>query len=291
MTHLKTVLCGLLFIILFSRIEAKELRVLVSLAPYLEIVQKLGGKEIQVEVLLPQGADAHNYEPTPKQIQRYAESQVWFTLGECFEKRMQTALQNQNPTLVVCDLRTGIPLIQEEHPQHIGGYDPHIWMSPKLMILQAQTIATTLEQLFPTLEMKKEIQSNLAKLIIELEALDSEIQKEFAALHQTQSKVIVLVAHPAYSYFCREYGITQLSIEQEGKDPSAKELTSLLQEAKKLQIKTIFIQGPYPHKGAQLIAKEIGAHLVTLNPNSAHYFQMMRQIAAEFAQAASEVSQ
>ncbi len=275
----------LLFLASFSQIVAQDARALVSIAPYLEIVEKLAGKEIQVEIILPQGADAHNYDPTPKQIQRYAESQVWFMLGECFEKRMQTALQSQNPNLVVCDLRTDIPLIKEEHPQHIGGYDPHIWMSPKLMILQAKTIAKILEQVFPTTEMKEKIQNNLAELIDELEALDNEIQQQFATLHKTHSELIVLVAHPSYSYFCKEYGITQLSIEQEGKDPSAKELTHLLQEAKKLQIKTIFIQGPYPHKGAQLIAKEIGAKLVTLNPNSAHYFQMMRQIAKEFAEA------
>ena len=293
MTYLKTLLSkttlSILFTLLllasFSQLTAQDARVLVSIAPYLEIVEKLAGNKIQVEVILPQGADAHDYEPTPKQIQRYAESQVWFMLGECFEKRMQTALQSQNPNLVVCDLRTDIPLIKEVHPQHIGGYDPHIWMSPRLMILQAKTIAETLEQAFPSPEMKEAIQNNLVKLINELEALDNEIHEQFEELHKTHSKIIVLVAHPAYSYFCREYGITQLSIEQEGKDPSAKELTHLLQETKKLQIKTIFIQGPYPHKGAQLIAKEIGANLVTLNPNSAHYFQMMRQIAKEFAEA------
>lgn len=257
--------------------QAAETRVLVSIAPYIEIAQKIGGKHIEVELVVPQGADSHNYEPTPKQIQQAAQSKLWFTLGETFEKKMQKALQSQNPALQICDLREGLPLLMETCGHHSHGYDPHIWMSPKLMILQAEHMGVCLEELLP--DNKAEIQDNLKQLIYELEALDLKIHKQF----DNKKGLVILVAHPAYGYFCAEYGITQIAIEHQGKDPSAKELTALIEEAKKLKIKKIFTQNQYTHKGAALLAEELGAKIVTLNPYSLNYFQMMLQIAEEFS--------
>ena len=278
MTILKKLLTFLFGLFLILPIcQATEARVLVSIAPYIEIVQKIGGNLVLVELVVPQGADSHNFEPTPKQVQTVAQSKLWFTIGEVFEKKMQKALHSLNPELKICDLREGLPLLHETCHDHAGGYDPHIWMSPKLMILQAEHISKCLEELLP--EAKAEIQNNLKQLRSELEAMDLKIHNQFDG----KKGLVVLVAHPAYGYFCAEYGITQIAIEHEGKDPSPKQLTALIEEAKKLKIKKIFTQSQYPHKGAALIAKEIGADIVVLNPYSANYFEMMREIAEEFS--------
>jgi zinc transport system substrate-binding protein len=97
------------------------------------------------------------------------------------------------------------------------------------------------------------------------------------------SKNIIMVSHPAYAYFARDYGLTQLSIEFEGRDPTPQQLTRVLEQARKAKIKKIFIQMQYNAKGARLIAKELGAEVVTLDPYSKNYFESMIQIANQFA--------
>lgn len=251
---------------------------LITIAPYTEIVQKIGGDLISVALVVPQGADSHNFEPSPKEIERESQAKIWFCIGEVFEKRVQEAFKSKNKEMRIVDLRKNLHLATERDCAHAGGLDPHIWMSPKLMIEQAKTIAQGLEEILP--EKKNEIEQNLQKVIEELLSLDQEIRKE---LSEKQGSTI-MVTHPSYGYFCHDYGLIQFPIEHEGKDPTAKELTELLQKAKKLKIKKIFAQG-YGHKGATLIAKEIGAEVIYLNPYSPHYFQMMREIAKEFREA------
>lgn len=93
----------------------------------------------------------------------------------------------------------------------------------------------------------------------------------------------ILVSHPAYAYFCRDYNLTQLSIEFEGKDPMPQQLTKILETARDLKVKKIFIQPQFQNKGAKLIAKELDAELITLDPYSEDYFEMMREIGNRIA--------
>jgi zinc transport system substrate-binding protein len=263
-------------------------KVLVSVAPYVHLVERIGGEDIGVELLVPQGASPHTYEPTPKQIQAISKAKVWFCLGEPIEDKVRPALLNLDKNLVICDLHTGLDLIYEEHGHncchHHNDYDPHLWMSPKLMMKQVITIAKCLQNVFP--DLKDTIEKNSQDSLKDLQTLDSDITKLF----EGKKERVVLVAHPAYGYFCRDYGIKQISIEMEGKDPTAKELTALINEAKKLNIKKIFVQNQYSHKGAELIAKEIGAKIVVLNPYSDNYIPMMERIAYEFANAQEDAS-
>ena len=257
--------------------DKKKIQVLISIAPYTEIVQKIGKEHVEVKLVVPQGADSHNYEPTIKQIQQASKSAVWFTIGEAFEKKMQQALCKENKNLIISDLKQGLHLHHETCKHHQGGFDPHIWMSPHMMMHQAETIASELQKVLP--EHKEEIANNLAETLTTLHALDDEMH----ALFQDKTPLTVLVAHPSYGYFCTDYGITQLAIEHEGKDPTAKQLTALLKDLKNLPIKKVFVQNQYSHKGAELIAKQIGAEVVVLNPFSDHYVEMIREIGHQFA--------
>jgi zinc transport system substrate-binding protein len=258
--------------------HAEELSVLVSVAPYIHIVERIGGDSIQVKLIVPQGADSHNYEPTPKQIQEASKAKIWFYVGEPFEKRAQQALKNQNKEFILCDLRQNLNLHHEQHCEHSCGYDPHIWMSPKMMIIQVHTIAEGLKLILP--DKSDAIDTNAQKLIDDLMLLDQELRQQL----DRKAHITILVAHPAYGYFCREYGITQMTIEQEGKDPTVKAVTQLINDVKKLDIKKIFIQSRYGHKGAYLIAKEIGAKVVVLDPYNPNYFAMMRECGQQFSE-------
>lgn len=248
------------------------LTVLVSVAPYKALIEAIAQDALHVEVVVPPGASPHFFEPTPKQLQAISQGSLWFTIGEPFEQQILPALKAHNPHLQTEDLRQGLNLIGTG-----VGADPHIWLSPKLMQIQAQTILKALVHQYPdkmTLfsEGFNQVQQTLGKL-------DAAIQKELDPLQQRT----VLVSHPAFGYFCRDYGLRQLPIEQEGRDPAPKQLTQLLQEARLLNIETVFIEPQYSNKAARVIAQELGANLVMVNPYAEEYFDNMQAMAQAFA--------
>jgi zinc transport system substrate-binding protein len=112
-----------------------------------------------------------------------------------------------------------------------------------------------------------------------LDALNTHIQQSLAHLQPR----VIMVSHPAYGYFCRDYRLKQLSVEFDGKDPTPRQLTTVIQEARHYGIKKVFIQPQYNNKGARLIAEQINARVETLDPYSENYLDSMREIAQAFA--------
>ncbi len=255
--------------------------VLVSINPYKYIVQRIAGDTLRATLLVPPGSNMHTYEPTPKQMMQASKADIWLTTGESFEQKALPSLQSYNPQMTLLDLRKGVDLIcQTEHQEckHCSeGCDLHYWLSPKIMIAQSKAIADELKKRYP--EHAQLYERNLQGLIKDLEALDDEIQ---AVLSPLKDRTI-FVSHPAYGYFAREYNLVQYAIEFEGKEPTPKQLTTILQTAQKHNVKTIFIQKQFNNKGARLVAGELGAKLVVLDPYADDYIHEMRHIAAKFA--------
>lgn len=256
--------------------------ILVSIAPYKLFVEKIAGDTVNVNLMVPAGASAHTYEPTPKQMMAAGKAAVWFCIGESFESRAIPSLKAYHPDMAIVDLRQGVEMITAD-PQtgccccHADSQDLHIWLSPKEVSVQARTIAQALSRLFP--ENAAAYQQGLNGLLQDLKVLDKQIASELAPL----KKRLILVSHPAYAYFCRDYNLQQLSIEFEGKDPTPKQLTSLLNRTRSAFVKKVYIQKQYSSKGARLFAKELGAEIVMLDPYSEDYFKSMREIAHQFA--------
>lgn len=269
----------LLFLLWVLPLAAHERLALVSMAPYVGMVKDLTQNEVAVELLVPAGFSTHTYEPTPKQIIRATKASIWFAVGELFETRVKAALETENPKLVLIDLREGLNLIVDHHCHECASHDTHIWMSPKMMQKQVEHMAKGLTLVFP--DLKDVIEKNKLALIAKLETLDSAIH----TLLDSKKDKTVFVSHPAYGYFCREYGLKEDSIEFEGKDPTPKQLYNLIEAAKKEGVGTIFIQKQYSTKAAELVAKEIGAKLVLLDPYSEDYFASMLEIAKQFREA------
>lgn len=263
--------------------SAKSHYVLVSVAPYKFFLEKIAGEKLKVGLVVPVGASSHSYEPSPRQMDEVIKADLWFCIGEAFENRVLPVLQSRNRALKGIDLRQGLSLIYATQGCTHGcchgsnGADVHIWLSPRLAIEQVKTIVSTLSATYP--EHAQYFQERGETFIRELQALDGDIIAILAPLKQR----IILVSHPAYAYFCREYNLEQLSIEFEGKDPTPQQLTKLLQQVREKKLKKIFIQSQYNNKGARLIAKEIGAELVTLDPYAENYIPAMREIAKHFA--------
>lgn len=250
----------------------------VSIAPYQQMAQRIAGPEIEVQTIVPQGANPHSFEPTSRQAARMSEGKVWFRIGEAFENKLLNLLKTRNPDLAVLDLRDGVELIDED--EHHGcahcsmdHQDRHIWMSPKEAQIQAKEMARVLEEVFP--EKKEKMEKNLEVLVADLQKLDARIQ---TLLAPAQNRVI-LVSHPAFGYFCRDYNCEQLSVEYEGKDPRPKHVEEIMMQAAAKKAEVAIALPQYNNKGAQLIAEKLRVPVRMVDPYSVDYFETMVKIA------------
>jgi zinc transport system substrate-binding protein len=263
--------------------EMQKPTILVSVAPHKFFVEKIAEDTVSVNLMVPAGVSAHTYEPSPKQMMSACQADIWFFLGESFEGKAIKSLKSHNSKMSFIDMREGVNLISDDsygsHCKccHHSSADLHIWLSVREAKKQAITIATGLSAKYP--ENKALYKSNLNNFLQELDSLDQEISAILKDLKLRK----VMVSHPAYAYFCRDYHLTQLSIEFEGKDPTPQQLTKLLNEARQFNIKKVYIQMQYSNKGARLIADEIGAEVITLNPYAENFIKSMREIAHQFA--------
>lgn len=263
------------FFLAIGQLEAKT-HVLVSIAPQKFLVEKIGGEEVFVDVIVPPAANSHTYEPTPRQMLSFQKGQIWFRLGESFEARMLATLQ---PKMRIVDQRDNIPLIDSGCGccNAKDAHDPHIWLSPSLLKIQAQQIAQSLSEHDP--EHMKFFAHNLQALEIELDQLD----KACAACLAKGGKKYILVSHPAFGYFCRDYGLEQISIEMEGREPTPRHLTELINKARSVGIQMVFLQKQHNPKGGKRIAKELNATTCYIDPYVENVVENLRTIAQLFA--------
>ncbi len=251
----------------------KKPLVLVSIAPYLHFVEKISGGVVEVRSIVPQSMNAHTFEPTPRQRESLKEARVWFLIGEPFERPLLSVFPKEGR---IVDLRDGIELI--EFPDSRGccdhdSMDRHIWLSPTLAKSQAEAMSRALGQEFP--EHAPLFAQNLQELLAELDSLDRTIH---TLLDSTENRSL-LVSHPAFGYFCRDYGLEQISVEFEGKDPRPKALERLLAAVKETPPALSLALPQHNNKGIQIITKELKVPLQIIDPYSSDYFFMMRSLA------------
>ena len=254
--------------------------VLVSVAPHKFFVEKIAKDSLEVYLMVPAGASSHTYEPTPKQMMTASRGKIWFCIGEPFETRAIRALKSHYADLEIVNLQQGLDLITDPQKKCRccpGSVDLHFWLSARQAEIQAKTIAQTLIKAFP--EKTDFFTANLEAFKKELQQLDREIQALLKPLVQRA----VLVSHPAYAYFCRDYDLEQYAIEVEGKDPTPQQMTKLLNQVRRLNLHTIFIQMQYNNKAAKLVAETLDAKLVVLDPYAEQYIKTMLEIAHAFA--------
>ncbi len=260
----------LLLIVGCSPLWAKT-HVLVSVAPQKFLVEAIGGPQVEVEVIVPAGASPHTYEPSPKQAVGVSKGEIWFRLGEGFEEHLMPLLKDA----WIVDQRDNLDLIRS--CCGCGGHDPHIWLSPLLLKQQATQIEGVLSQYDP--EHAELYKLNLSALEQILDELDEELATLLARAPQT-----ILVSHPAFGYLCRDYGLEQLPIEMEGREPTPRYVTDLILKAKQLNIQTVFLQKQYSVRGGKRIARELGAECVYLDPYAENVIDNLRVLAKAFQQ-------
>ena len=276
--------------------EAKTpLQVTVSIVPQEYFVKRIGGDRVSVNAMIQPGTDPHTYEPKPEQLKTTAQSQAYFKIGVSLEDAWKDRLNSVNQQMLIVDTSQGvdkIPLTAEHNHDHDHDHDhskeekhqagkntldPHIWLSPKRVKAQAKTIYQTLAQLDPGQEAI--YRANLEKFSQELDALDQEIRQNLAGIKNKK----FMVFHPEWGYFAQDYGLEMIAIEIDGNEPSAAQLSQLIKQAKKENIKVIFTQPEFSQKSAETIAREIGGQVIPISAFAENWSENLRQVSQKMA--------
>jgi len=271
---------GLLCILLAcsNKVQQKNI-ITVTIEPQRYFAEQLTDSLFQIECMVPAGTSPETYDPTPAQMTKLARSKAYFCIGHIgFEEVWMDKLKQNYPRMAFFDSSEGISLITSEHSHsathfHAGGVDPHIWSSPKAARTIVQNMYKYLVEIDPA--NKDRYALHLQRLLERINAVDEQITQ---LLHHSTQKAFIIY-HPALTYFARDYGLTQYSIEAEGKEPSPEQLKLLVEAAKKNDIKTIFIQQEFDQKNALSVANETGCRLVLINPLSYNWEEEMIHIA------------
>jgi zinc transport system substrate-binding protein len=255
----------------------------VSIIPQKYFIEQLAGDLVEVNVMIPPGASPATYEPTVSQLGKLDRSLAYFRIGYVgFEQSWMEKIISVNPGMKIADLSKGVELILEDSPEeeeHHGhthhGVDPHIWMSTINARIIASNIHNELVLLFP--DEKEYLQQRLHHFSLSLDSLHLTITNELEDMENRK----FMIYHPALTYYARDYGLEQFSLEIEGKSPSPAHMKQMTDLAADQHISKIFIQNQFDRKNAEVLAKETGSEVIPFDPLDLHWDQQMRYIAKQ----------
>ncbi len=258
---------------------APQLSVFVSVLPLKTIVERIGDGHVRVQAMVQPGQSPHSFEPTPRQVAELAKADLYVRTGMPFEDVWMGRFRAVNPRMRVLDARAGIRLRRHENEEHGHAMDPHVWTSPLLVKVIAHNIRDTLVELDPP--HTRDYEANYAAFIAELSALDRQIH----AILQGLPSRSFMVFHPAWGYFAETYGLTQIPVQREGKEPGAKALAALVDEARREGVKVIFVQPQLSSRAAEQLARAIHGRVETIDPLAPDYVENMLRVARLIAEA------
>ena len=239
-----------------------------SIPPIKYVVSKIVDNDFDITTLLPEGMSPETYEPTPKQIMATSEAEIIFTTGLIdFENTIINKIHG-NSEATIATLSKGIQLIDgesnlasdtDQHNHNCGGIDPHIWTSLSCLKMIAKNAYESIKTLYPD---SSKYFDNYLQLIKTFNNADSVINNMI-----TQSDIkYFLIYHPALAYYARDYGIHQISLENEGKEPTVENMKSIIEQAKHDSIKTILYQKQLNESVVATVAKDLEAEPVAFDP-------------------------
>ena len=264
-----------------------RIRVAVSVPPQAYFVERIGGERVRVDVMIPPGYSHVDYPLTPRQVAALSRARLYVAVGHpAFEfERIQLApVLRALPRIQVVDMSRGMRLLAgdgegEEHGHSHAEGDPHVWVAPDTVAVAARNIAAALEGIDPA--HAAEYQANLRSFEAEIAALDREIRTRLAGAEGSR----FMVYHPTWGYFAREYGLQQVAIEAEGKEPSAQRLIQLIERARRERIQVVFVQAGFPRKSAQVIAEAVHGQVLIADPQDPDWLGNLRRVSRELQEA------
>jgi zinc transport system substrate-binding protein len=248
----------------------------VSIAPYKYFVEAIAGNDFQINVMVPAGSNPHIYEPFPDQISKLRRSVAYISNGYLgFEVTWLDRFYETNRTMKKLSLSKGIDPLESGHKhegEHVEGADPHYWVSPRCAMVMAGNVRDFLCKLKPEHKAKYDI--NYQKLASDISELDQKAKELFSGFNGRQ----FMIYHPNLGYLARDYGIVEVPVEFEGKEPPPSRIRLLIDLAREKGIRTIFVQKEYDTKNAKAIADEAGAKIKIIDPLSGDWLKATTDI-------------
>lgn len=273
------IICAALGVGLFSSCKDNNIKsdkpiVAVSIVPQEAFVRAVCGDFFDIVTMVPPGSSPENYTPTPQQNIKFAEAEIYFSIGVPIEK--YNIMPNVTEKTKVVHLETEVAKVYPD--LNIGqSRDPHIWLSPKRAIVMVNIIQEQLSLLYP--EQKDIFKQNAENYIAQISQVDGEIR---AVLGNLENKNFI-VFHPAFGYLADEYGLIMFSLEEEGKEATPQHLQEMIDLAKSQNIKVIFYQAEIDASQSRAYAEEIGGRAALLEPLSYDYVDNLRVMAQTLA--------
>lgn len=243
--------------------ESSKKTIYVTITPLRALVEEVTGGDYIVQTLVPKGASPETFEPTMKHLMALNDAEQVFSVGLInFEQELVSSIKGSDRLVNLSD---GIELIAGScthcNHAHAHGIDPHIWTSPRALKRMVENIGLAMERVAPD---STKYRDNVDKLIHKLSVLDSLCSSNIAS----NGVDVIMIYHPAFTYYARDYRIEQISVEQDGKEPSPRQLTSLVEKARQHNISKVLIQPQYSKDKLRALATECGAEIVEVDPLS-----------------------
>ncbi len=263
--------------------DNNKINVVVSFYPLEEFTKSIGAQKVNVISLVPPGVEPHEWEPSPGDIVKISKAKLFIYNGAGLESWIEKILKNVDTkkTLVV-SASNGINLITKSNAAN-SQTDPHVWLDPNLVAMQARTITNALSAIDPS--GAEFYNFNLNEFISNLNSLDKKFRTE---LSDCQKKEFV-TSHDAFGYLARSYGLSQFSVAGISSEiePTPKHLANLINVIKEKNIKVIFVETMVNPKISRAIAKDASTSVDVLNPfegltqkeisDGQNYFSVMEQ--------------
>ena len=257
--------------------NAAEKTIFVSITPLKMLVEEITCGDFPVEVLVPEGASPETYDPTARQLTEASQAQLLFSTGLItFEQSLVDRIANKER---VVDLSSGITLLagccthnhSQSHMHHTHGIDPHIWTSPRALTTMVRTMHKRVMKLYPD-STKYDVAAS--RLLERIEQLDTRCHEAITA----SEAEAFMIYHPAYTYYAHDYGISQISVEQDGKEPSPRQLALFAEDVERYDIKAILLQPQYSIDKVMPLAEECGIEVVVTDPLAADILSEIERV-------------
>jgi zinc transport system substrate-binding protein len=272
-------------ILLLSTFIFANINAIVSILPVKSFVQSIGGDNVDVTLMVLPGNSPHTYEPKPSQMRAVTKAQLYFAIGVEFEKVWLPKFRDLNPAMQVIDLSEGIEKLsmaaadhhKTEH-HHDTAVDPHIWTSPRNVEVIARNIYKALSKADSAHE--PYYRKNLERFLQKIVQTDTRIRELLSAKPKGTK---FMVFHPSWGYFAKAYGLEQIPVEVEGKNPKPRELVSIIKAAKQAHISAIFTQPEFSDASAKVIAGELHIPVIKVSPLAADWAENLIRITKAIA--------
>lgn len=252
----------------------------VSILPQKYFVDQISGGLVQVNVLVPPGADPHEYSVLPSQMRALSHSKVWLQVGLLgFEEAWESQIADINKNLKLVNCSKGVDLLadNDQGEEHGSGADPHIWLAPDDAKIVARNTFGALKNAFP--EDSASFRKNYTRFVSGIDSLSVQVGQKLSGLKNRS----FLIFHPTLGYFARQYHLDQIPIALEGKEPSPRHMKDLVDLAREKGIHTIFIQKEFDTENAVQLSREINGEVVVIDPLNYNWKNEMMQIAQKLA--------